>query len=68
MYELKVKGMTCGSCAESLGDTLKELDPNGEVTVNLKQQIVSVRTKIEQSAIVSLVEGSGYPVLEVKRT
>ena len=67
MYEVKVSGMTCGSCANSIGFALKSIDPKVEVTVDLKTQTVKVKSDKEQNAITTLIEEAGYPVLGAKK-
>lgn len=63
MYEVKVSGMTCGSCASAIGYALKTIDPKVEVSVDLKTQTVKIKSDQEQQNITSLIEEAGYPVL-----
>lgn len=66
MYEVKVTGMTCGSCASSIRRILKRSDPDVEVSVNVEEGTVSVQSKIDQTRLAELVEEAGFPVLAVK--
>lgn len=67
MYEIKVSGMTCGGCVNSITAALKSLDSKAKVTVNLKSQIVTVESDRVQNEIVSVIEGAGYLVIEAKK-
>ncbi|MGE0762968.1 MAG: heavy-metal-associated domain-containing protein [Bdellovibrionales bacterium] len=67
MYEIKVSGMTCGSCANSMSYALKSIDPNVEVSVDLKSQTVKVKSNREQTEITALIEEAGYPVLGARK-
>lgn len=62
MYEVKVSGMTCGSCANSISHVLKSIDPKVKVEVDLKQQIVRVETEKSEKEITALIEEAGFPV------
>ncbi len=67
MYEIKVSGMTCPSCANSIGYVLKAIDPKVEVSVDLKTQTVKVKTEKDQAQVTALIEDAGYPVLGSKK-
>lgn len=67
MYEVKVSGMTCGSCANSISYALKSIDPDVGVSVDLKTQTVRVKSSRGQSEITALIEEAGYPVLGAKK-
>lgn len=67
MYELKVKGMTCGSCARAMQSAVKTIDPNVEISINLRSQTVQIKSDRDQAEITALIEDVGYPVLEVRK-
>lgn len=67
MYEVKVSGMTCGSCANSMEYALKTIDPKVKVSVDLKSQTVKVESDRDQNQITALIEDAGYPVLSAKK-
>ncbi|MDZ4082054.1 MAG: heavy metal-associated domain-containing protein [Bdellovibrionales bacterium] len=62
MYEVKVSGMTCGSCANSISHVLKSIDPKVKVEVDLQEQIVRVETEKSEKEITALIEEAGFPV------
>lgn len=66
MYELKVTGMTCGSCAGSMTYALRAVDPDVELKVDIKTQTVTVKSHLEKERIISVIEETGFPVLQSK--
>lgn len=46
---------------------LKSIDPNVEVSVDLKSQTVKVKSNREQTEITALIEEAGYPVLGARK-
>ena len=67
MYEIKVSGMDCSSCAGSISHVLKSLDPNVVVSVDIKTQSIRVESNQPESKIAALIEETGYPVLSSKK-
>jgi copper chaperone len=67
MYEIKVSEMTCGSCANSIKQVLRKVDPTAEVKVNLKAQMVQVQSNQDESVITKIIQDAGFPVLESKK-
>lgn len=66
MYEIKVSGMTCGGCVNSVTKALKNLDLEAEVNVDLKEQLVRIKSTKSQAEILETIEDAGYSVLDVK--
>ena len=64
MYQFKVSGMTCPSCARGIQNTLATIDPKGIVKVNIEKQLVNVSSERPLVQIQNLIEESGYPVQE----
>ena len=67
MYEIKVTGMTCGSCASSLTHVLKSIDPKVKVGVDIRTQTVTVQSEKDEKQIVALIDDAGYPVISSKK-
>lgn len=63
MYEIKVSEMTCGGCASSIRHVLEKVDPLVDVKIDLKSQIVMVKSSQQVDAIANLIEEAGFPVL-----
>lgn len=64
MYEYEVSGMTCGSCANSIQKLIRKVDPNGQVHVDLDQQLVHVQSQNDKEDIAVLIERAGFQVLK----
>lgn len=66
-YEVKISGMTCGSCVESVESALKKLKlGNGHVEVSLEKKsavinVANIDAKT-QKAITDAVEAAGFHV------
>lgn len=45
MLRFKIPNMACGGCAKGVTATVREVDPNAVVQVNLEQREVAVETK-----------------------
>lgn len=67
MFELKVTGMTCGGCANSVARALKLLDSSAEVNVALDKQLVTVKSNKAQDEISAAIEDAGFTVVEAKQ-
>lgn len=66
MFEVKVTGMSCPSCASSIEHALRSIDPKVEVSVDIPAQTVRVKSQKEEKAITSLIEEAGFSVVGVK--
>lgn len=67
MYVVKVSDLTCGSCAHSIKSVLQHADPSLELSVDLKEQTLTVKTNLEENKLKTLIEDAGFPVKETKR-
>ena len=63
MYELKVAGMTCGGCVNSVKRALQAIDANARIDVDLHSKTVKIDTAVELNAVKAAVEDAGYDVL-----
>lgn len=68
MFEIKVSGMTCGGCVNSVTKALKSFDSNALVEVNLENQLIKIESTKAKSEIANVIEEAGFSVLEVKAT
>ena len=55
----KVDGMTCGGCANSVTNAIKNLASNAEVHVDLEAKTVSV-SGTDQDTVKQAVEDAGF--------
>lgn len=66
MWEMKVEGMSCGSCVQSITRILRNIDPEAQVEVDLGTKTVKVRTVRSQEEVKSTLDEAGFPVLQTK--
>ena len=62
MYELQVKGMSCGGCARTVTKLVQSVDSNAKVEVDLPSKKVRVDSSASLEAIAAAISGAGYPV------
>ncbi|MBW0432092.1 copper chaperone [Leptospira yasudae] len=62
MVEFQVENMTCGSCANVISKSIKTIDPNVQVSVDVVSQTVRVDSILPENKLASLIEECGYPV------
>ncbi|MEN3363624.1 MAG: copper chaperone [Burkholderiales bacterium] len=63
MYEIKVEGMTCGGCANSVKRSVQAVDSNAKVEVDLAGKKVRVESDADLKAITSAITDAGYDVI-----
>lgn len=68
MIEAKVLGMTCQGCVKSVTNALKALDASAEVTVELGNKLVTVKTQKSESDVKATIEDAGYDVESIKKS
>ncbi|MFW1754033.1 heavy-metal-associated domain-containing protein [Acinetobacter wanghuae] len=59
--KLRIDNMTCGGCARSVTATIKELDQNAEVTIDVATKLVDVETQISQDEVIAALTEDGFP-------
>jgi len=67
MYEIKVSGITCGGCVNSVTNALRGLDTKAEVSVDIKSQVVSIKSDKSQAEINATIEEAGFSVVDSKK-
>ena len=53
--------MTCGGCARSVTATIKELDPQAEVNIDVQSKEVSVNTTLSYETQQNELDEVGFP-------
>ena len=66
MYELQVEGMTCNHCVAAVTKSVKEIDADAKVDVDLATHTVRVASKASIDDIKSAVAEAGYEVTSDK--
>jgi copper chaperone len=65
MQRYSVPKMTCGHCAGTINQAVKALDPQAEVTIDLKAKQVAVRTAAAEAQIVEAIHSAGYEAARI---
>ena len=63
MLTLKVTGMTCGGCVQSVERAVKAVAPGAKVSVDLKSGEVAIDGAAQKQAVVAAIEDAGYDVV-----
>lgn len=58
---LFIQNMTCGGCAKRVTSAIKQIDEQADVTVQVAEKLVSIKTNQPSSAILSTLDEAGYP-------
>ncbi len=66
MYEFKVQGMTCGGCVKSVTNSIKKVDADASVDVDLKTQIIKIESAKSQGDFSTSITNAGFDVLSSK--
>ena len=64
MFTLKVSGMTCGGCINSVTRAIQARDPQAQVQVDLETQIVSLETRLSSELAAKLISDAGFPITQ----
>jgi copper chaperone len=57
---MKVDGMTCEGCADTVRRTIRKLDPEAQVHVDLGRGQVSARTRADTLEVTAAITRAGY--------
>lgn len=60
--EFTIPAMSCGHCVKAITQTLTELDPAAQVSIDLPSKKVTVQTTQERETVVAALAEAGYPV------
>jgi copper chaperone len=63
MLHLKVEGITCGGCANSIKKALASAAPGSEVIVDIEGGKVKVAGGADRARVVDAIEGAGFDVV-----
>lgn len=59
--KLRVNDMTCGGCARAVTATIKDIDENAEVSIDVDARLVDVQTSAAVEAISAALDEAGFP-------
>ena len=57
---MKVEGMTCEGCSEAVRRTIRRLDPEAEVAIDLAHGRVTAVTRAQSLDIAQALDKAGY--------
>ncbi|MCU1730524.1 MULTISPECIES: heavy-metal-associated domain-containing protein [Pseudomonas] len=60
MQVFNVQGMTCGHCVKAVTNAVQREDATAQVTVDLAQKQVSVKSELPSEQILELIREEGY--------
>ncbi|HYW56631.1 MAG TPA: heavy-metal-associated domain-containing protein [Polaromonas sp.] len=61
MIEFEIKDMSCGHCVGVVTQTVKLVDPDAKVEIDLGARKVKIESDEDRSAFVEALTGAGYP-------
>ncbi|MDT8840111.1 heavy-metal-associated domain-containing protein [Paraburkholderia fungorum] len=63
--EFQVNDMSCGGCARSITNAVKQVDPAASVDVDIAQKTVKVSSSVSPEKVLNAISEAGYnPVLK----
>lgn len=62
--KLKIENMTCGGCARSVTATVKDVDANAVVNIDVATKIVELETT-QLDAVLKALDEDGFPAVAV---
>lgn len=63
--KLRIDAMTCGGCARSVTASIKDLDPNATVNIDVASKIVEVESTAEQQKLLEVLAEDGFPAVQL---
>lgn len=60
MVQFHVAGMTCGGCARSVTNAVKDVDAGASISIDLATRFVTVDSRADAAAIAGAIEAAGY--------
>lgn len=61
MIEFKVEDMSCGHCASVITRTVRELDAQARVDIDLGNKTVRIESSEDRAALAKALDEAGYP-------
>ena len=62
--KFKIENMTCGGCARSVTATVKEVDANAVVNIDVASKIVELET-VQLDAVLKALDEDGFPAIAI---
>lgn len=62
--KVKIENMTCAGCARSVTATIKNIDANAQVNIDVKSKVVELETTALDAVLAALAE-DGFPAAAI---
>ena len=62
--KFRIDNMTCGGCARSVTATIKELDQNAIVDIDVGTKWVEVESTVAENDIIEALKEDGFPPVQ----
>lgn len=59
--KFEIANMTCGGCARSVTATIKDLDPNAQVNIDVATKLVDVQSSATLEQLTKALTEDGFP-------
>lgn len=59
--KFRIDNMTCGGCARSVTATIKDLDENATVTIDVATKLVDVESSASAEQLIIALTEDGFP-------
>lgn len=63
--KFRIENMTCGGCARAVTATVKELDAQAEVNIDVETKLVEIQSEQRAEAIIAALTEDGFPPIAV---
>ena len=63
--QLMIENMTCGGCARGVTATIKALDPQAEVHIDVDKKLVDLKSSADLAEILAALAEDGFPAVQV---
>ncbi len=63
MIEFEVKDMSCGHCVGVVTQTVRLVDPDAQVNVDLAGKKIQIKSDEDRSAFAEALADAGYPAV-----
>lgn len=60
MFELTLPTMTCGHCVKTVTETVRGVDPQAKIDIDLPQHTVSITSTLTRETFEQALRASGY--------
>lgn len=65
MYTFKVPKMSCGGCANTITNALRQVDESAIIEINLADKIVKIDSPKSETELMLAMTNVGYPALSL---